>query len=408
MKNSTNAAYGWVVVAAAFIITFVTCGINFSFGTLILPIVNEMGWSRGLVSSVMLVVGAVYSVTLLATGYLSERYSYKWVLGISMAMLGIGLLLSSQVHELWQLYVYNGLFIGLSIAASYAIPVALVALWFTKRQGLAVGVATLGVSLGTAFVPLAVSALIQAFDWRTTLAIAGITVITVAIPAMLLIRQPPLLLKQQENQAATENTRTETAWEGLTLGQALHTGRFWTLFAVLFIFLTSLNLTMLHIVPYAIDSGLTPIQAASLLTLVGIFGIAGRLISGIVSDRYGVKPVMLCGLALLALITLMLAFKQQQWPFYLFAALFGLGYSSIATMMVRMTRYVFGIRALGSIFSILMIGDGIGMGVGPWIAGYIFDITGGYFITFIAVSVALTLAVIMTIAIKPAQIISKS
>lgn len=404
MKNPANASYGWVVVAAAFIITFITCGINFSFGTLILPIVNEMGWSRGLVSSVMLVAGAVYSVTLLATGYLTERYSYKWVLGISMAMLGIGLLLSSQVRELWQLYVYNGLFIGLSIAASYAIPVALVALWFTKRQGLAVGVATLGVSLGTAFVPLAISALIQAFDWRTTLAIAGITVIAVAIPAMLLIRQPPLLLKQQGNQTAAENTGIETAWAGLTLGQALRTGRFWMLFAVLLIFLTSLSLSMLHIVPYAIDSGLTPIQAASLLTLVGIFGIAGRLVSGVISDKYGVKPVMLSGLALLALITLMLALKQQQWPFYLFAALFGLGYSSIATMMVRITRYVFGIRALGSIFSILMIGDGIGMGVGPWIAGYIFDITGGYFITFISVSAALTLALIMTIVIKPAMI----
>ena len=407
MKKPVNSNYGWVVVSAAFLITFITCGINFSFGTLMLPIVNEMGWSRGLVSSVMLVAGAVYSVTLLATGHLTERYGYKWVLGISMACLGIGLLLSSQVHELWQLYVYNGLFIGLSIAASYAIPVALVALWFTRRQGLAVGIATLGVSLGTAFVPLAISALVQAFDWRTTLAIAGITTIAVAIPSMLLIRQPPLLLQQQEEQDRESSAGTETAWEGLTLRQAVRTGRFWMLFAVMFIFLTSLNLTMLHIVPFAIDSGLTPIQAASLLTLVGIFGIAGRLISGVVSDRWGVKPVMLCGLILLALITLMLALRQQQWPFYLFAALFGLGYSSIATMMVRITRYVFGIRALGSIFSILMIGDGIGMGLGPWLAGYIFDITGGYFITFIAVSIALALAVIMTATIKPAVLNTK-
>jgi MFS family permease len=408
MTTTKSSNYGWVVVSAAFLITFITCGVNFSFGVFILPIVNEMGWSRGLVSSVMLVAGAVYAITLLVTGPLSERYGYKWVLGASTVFLGIGLLLSSQIHELWQLYVFNGLFIGLSIAASYAIPVALVALWFTRRQGLAVGVATLGVSLGTAFVPLAISSLISTYNWRTTLVIAGIAVIAISIPSVLLIRQPPSLLRQQEEQAKDDGTDSENTWIGLTLGEAVRRGRFWMLFIILLIFLTALSLTMLHLVPYAIDSGISSIQAAALLTMVGIFGIAGRLISGVASDKYGVKPVMLCGLILLTLITVMLALRQQDWPFYIFAALFGLGYSSIATMMVRMTRYVFGIRALGPIFSTLMIADGIGMGLGPWLAGYIFDITGGYYITFIAVAIALAIAAVLTAIIKPATMDTKA
>jgi MFS transporter, OFA family, oxalate/formate antiporter len=403
MTSVKSNNYGWVVVSAAFLITFITCGVNFSYGVFMLPIVNEMGWSRGLVSSVMLVAGGVYAITLLITGPLSERYGYKWVLGASTIFLGIGLLLSSHIHELWQLYVFNGLFIGLSIAASYAIPVALVALWFTRRQGLAVGVATLGVSLGTAFVPLVISALISSYGWRTTLVIAGIAVIAVSIPSVLLIRQPPSLLRQQEEQAEEDGTDSATTWVGLTLGEAVRRGRFWMLFFILLVFLTALSLTMLHLVPYAIDSGLSPVQAASLLTFVGIFGIAGRLISGVASDKYGVKPVMLCGLLLLTLITLMLAVRQQQWPFYIFAALFGLGYSSIATMMVRITRYVFGIKALGPIFSTLMIADGIGMGLGPWLAGYIFDITGGYYITFIAVAAALAVSAVLTVVIKPAM-----
>jgi MFS family permease len=355
----------------------------------------------------MLVAGAVYCVTLLATGPLSERYGYKWLLAASLTSLGIGLLLTSQIHELWQLYIFNGLFIGLSIAASYAIPVALVALWFTRRQGLALGVATLGVSMGTAFVPLGISSLIEALDWRATLFIAGIAVIAISIPSVLLIRQPPLLLRQQEEDTSADSPGPDTAWGGLTLGEAVRTGMFWMTFIILLIFLTSLSLTMLHMVPYAIDSGLTPIQAAFLLTLVGITGIAGRLVSGMVSDRFGAKPVMLSGLALLALITLMLALRQQHWPFYLFAALFGFGYSSIATMMVRMTRYIFGIKALGSIFSILMIADGIGMGLGPWLAGLIFDITGGYFLTFIGVSIALAAAAVMTGLVRPAAVKTK-
>jgi len=399
MRQSGESRYGWVVVGSAFLITFITCGINFSFGVLILPIVNEMGWSRGLVSSVMLVAGGVYCVTLLAVGPLSERYGYRRLLAASLASMGIGLLLSSQIHQLWQLYIFNGLFIGLSIAASYAIPAAVVALWFTKRQGLALGVATLGVSLGTAFVPPCISWLIGMLGWRTALAIAGVAAMAIGIPAALLIRQPPTV-GQQEGADDSEGMDYES--EGLMLGEAVRSRAFWMLFGTLLIFLTGLSLIMLHLVPCAIDAGLAPAQAAFLLTLVGIAGIAGRLISGVASDRYGPRPVMLCGLALLALITLMLALRQHDWFFYLFAALFGLGYSSVATMMVRMTRYIFGNRALGSIFSVLMVADGIGMGLGPWLAGYIFDLTGGYSLTFMGVAVALALAAVMTGLVRPA------
>ena len=399
MRQSGESRYGWVVVGSAFLITFITCGINFSFGVLILPIVNEMGWSRGLVSSVMLVAGGVYCVTLLAVGPLSERYGYRRLLAASLASMGIGLLLSSQIHQLWQLYIFNGLFIGLSIAASYAIPAAVVALWFTKRQGLALGVATLGVSLGTAFVPPCISWLIGMLGWRTALAIAGVAAMAIGIPAALLIRQPPTV-GQQEGADDSEGMDYES--EGLMLGEAVRSRAFWMLFGTLLIFLTGLSLIMLHLVPCAIDAGLAPAQAAFLLTLVGIAGIAGRLISGVASDRYGPRPVMLCGLALLALITLMLALRQHDWFFYLFAALFGLGYSSVATMMVRMTRYIFGNRALGSIFSVLMVADSIGMGLGPWLAGYIFDLTGGYSLTFMGVAVALALAAVMTGLVRPA------
>ena len=399
MRQSGESRYGWVVVGSAFLITFITCGINFSFGVLILPIVNEMGWSRGLVSSVMLVAGGVYCVTLLAVGPLSERYGYRRLLAASLASMGIGLLLSSRIHQLWQLYIFNGLFIGLSIAASYAIPAAVVALWFTKRQGLALGVATLGVSLGTAFVPPCISWLIGMLGWRTALAIAGVAAMAIGIPAALLIRQPPTV-GQQEGADDSEGMDYES--EGLMLGEAVRSRAFWMLFGTLLIFLTGLSLIMLHLVPCAIDAGLAPAQAAFLLTLVGIAGIAGRLISGVASDRYGPRPVMLCGLALLALITLMLALRQHDWFFYLFAALFGLGYSSVATMMVRMTRYIFGNRALGSIFSVLMVADSIGMGLGPWLAGYIFDLTGGYSLTFMGVAVALALAAVMTGLVRPA------
>jgi MFS family permease len=409
MSSRGKIAYGWIVVIAAFLITFITCGVNYSYGVFFLPIVNEFGWSRGLAAVVVLVAGISYAITMPITGILADRYGYKWVLTISTGFLALGMVLSSQIENLWQLYIFNGLLIGLSISASFAIPVSLVALWFTRRQGLAVGAATLGVSLGTAVIPLLITYLISAVGWRLTFLLAGIAVAVICIPSALMMRSPTAAERQELSTDAGNNAsplRTRIPDDGLDAGlsvsEALRTHQFWMLFLVFLFFLLSLGLVMLHVVPYAIDSGMTPVQAATLLTLIGIFGIGGRLISGLVSDRLGIKPVIVFCLLVLALGTVWIAFHKDAWTFYSFACIYGVVYSGFVTMMVRIARHVFGAKALGSIFGALMVSDGIGFGVGPWLAGYVFDVTGSYQASFIAVTCGLVAAAVLTIIIKPA------
>ena len=406
MTANKSLQYGWVVVGAAFIITFITCGVNFSYGVFFLPIVNEFGWSRGLASAVMLVAGLAYAVTLPFTGILADRYGYKWVLAVSAGFLSLGLILSSQIQELWQLYVFTGLLVGLSISASFAIPVALVALWFTRRQGLALGVATLGISLGTATIPLLISYLITSAGWRMTLLMAGIAVAVLCIPATLLMRSPPRNMPSAAagNKESSPGQQAEPSDldTGLTVSQALRTGQFWMLFIMFLLFLSSLGLVMLHLVPYAVDSGIDPVRAAVLLTLIGIFGIAGRLSSGVLSDKIGIKPIMLFCTVLLGLNIAFIALCSEPWAFYVFAAVYGIAYSGFVTQMVRITRKVFGGIALGAVFGALMVSDGIGFGVGPWVAGNIYDATGSYQASFLAASAGLAVAAILVIAVRPA------
>ena len=407
MKADKTLQYGWVVVAAAFIITFVTCGVNFSYGVFFLPIVNEFGWSRGLASAVMLVAGITYAVTLPFTGIMADRYGYKWVLAVSAGFLSLGLMLSSQIQELWQLYVFTGLLVGLSISASFAIPVALVSLWFTRRQGLALGVATLGISLGTAIIPLLISYLISSTGWRPALLTAGIAVAILCIPATLLMRNPPRNIQSvsgagdQESSAARKDSPSDLD-TGLTVSQSLRTGQFWMLFIMFLLFLSSLGLIMLHLVPYAVDSSIDPLKAALLLTLIGIFGIAGRLASGVLSDKVGIKPIMLFCTVLLGLNIAFIALYNEPWAFYVFAAVYGISYSGFVTQMVRITRKVFGGKALGSVFGALMVSDGIGFGVGPWVAGNIYDATGSYQSSFLAAAAGLAVATILVVIVKPA------
>jgi len=407
MTAKKSLQYGWVVVASAFIITFITCGVNFSYGVFFLPIVNEFGWSRGLASAVMLVAGIAYAVTLPFTGILADRYGYKWVLAVSAGFLSLGLILSSQIQELWQLYVFTGLLVGLSISASFAIPVALVALWFTRRQGLALGVATLGISLGTATIPLLISYLITSAGWRPVLLMAGIAVAALCIPAALLMRNPPrhtMTANSAANQGSSvANQAVPSDLDtGLTVSQSLRTGQFWMLFIMFLLFLSSLGLIMLHLVPYAVDSGIEPVRAAVLISLIGIFGIIGRLASGVLSDKVGIKPIMLLCTVLLGLNIAFIALYSEPWAFYVFAAIYGISYSGFVTQMVRITRKVFGGRALGSVFGALMVSDGIGFGVGPWVAGNIYDVTGSYQVSFLAAAAGLAVASVLVVIVKPA------
>ena len=398
-------SYGWVIVASAFLITFMTCGVNFSYGVFFLPIINEFGWSRGLASVVMLVAGLAYAITLPLTGILADRYGYKWVLAVSAGCLSLGLILSAWITELWQLYIFTGLLVGLSISASFAIPVALVSLWFNKKQGLALGIATLGVSLGTATIPVLISYLITTIGWRPALLWAGIAVAVICIPATLMMRNAPRINAakgvslEPESAAAKQASDLET---GLTVSEAFRTSQFWMIFITFLLFLSSLGLVMLHLVPYAVDSGMATMQAATLLTLIGVFGLAGRLASGVLSDRIGIKPIMLFCTVLLGLNIAYIAFSHTARAFYIFASIYGLTYSGFVTQMVRITRSTFGGKALGSVFAALMVSDGIGFGFGPWIAGNIFDATGSYQASFLAAAIGLMLAGVLTVLIRPA------
>jgi len=398
-------SYGWMIVTSAFLITFITCGVNFSYGVFFLPIVNEFGWSRGLGSGVMLVAGIAYASTLPLTGILADRYGYKWVLAVSAGCLSLGLILSSTITELWQLYIFTGLLVGLSISASFAIPVALVSLWFTRKQGLALGIATLGISLGTATIPVLISYLITTTGWRPALLMAGVAVAVICIPATLLMRNPPRNSTAREaafdpeKEAANHTSDLET---GLTLPAAVRTGQFWMIFITFLLFLSSLGLVMLHLVPYAVDSGMAPVQAATLLTLIGVFGLGGRLASGVLSDRIGIKPIMLFCTVLLGLNIAYIAFSNTNWAFYIFASIYGVTYCGFVTQMVRITRVTFGGKSLGSVFAALMVSDGIGFGFGPWIAGNIFDATGSYQASFLAAAIGLMVAGVLTMLIRPA------
>jgi len=159
-------------------------------------------------------------------------------------------------------------------------------------------------------------------------------------------------------------------------------------------------MTMTHLVAHARDSGLASVQAASLLSLIGVHSILGRLGAGALSDRIGARPVLTAGILLQAVFMVWLVRAGSPWMFYLFAALFGVTYGGNFVLMPRLTSQIFGSTSMGAIFGALSVADGIGYGTGPWLAGRLYDATGSYDISFLMVAGGLLGAALLSFGLR--------
>jgi len=396
--------FGWWVVAAAFLISAAAVGSFYCYGVFFVPVMAEFGWSRTVISGVALVGGLTYAATVPVTGWLADRFGFRLMTVIMAATLGLGLLLSSLVHSVWHLYLFTGFICGLGAPIAVALPLAMVTRWFMKRQGLALGIASAGIGVGTALVPLLANTLISSFGWRVSYGFLGLLIWVTCIPAALMaMRNPePDYVGAREGELSNGKSSFDPHEKrtDLSVSKALRTGPFWCLFTVFGLSIFCLGLAMTHLVPHARDMGLSAVTAAGLLSAMGAFSIVGRIGSGVIADRVGARPVLMAGILIQGVMMLWLVWADATWMFYLFAALFGLSYGGNIVLIPKLTAHIFGLASMGAIFGALSVADGLGFGTGPLLAGYVFDVTGSYNISFLLVAAGMAVAIGATWALK--------
>ena len=168
--------YGWTVVTAAGLILFMAYGTQYAFGVFFAALVEEFGWSRASVSGVFSLYAAVYSGFALVAGRLTDRWGPRTVIAIGGALLGAGLVAMSRVGALWQPYLLYGTIAALGMSTAYVPCNATVARWFTRRRGLAVGLASAGGSLGTLALPPVAHFLVSRLGWRWSYVVFGLAI----------------------------------------------------------------------------------------------------------------------------------------------------------------------------------------------------------------------------------------
>ncbi|MBT3226167.1 MAG: MFS transporter [Deltaproteobacteria bacterium] len=395
--------YGWIMVTGVFFMVAISCGSFYSFGVFFVPIMKEFEWSRSVLSGVLFVSGITYAASVPLIGAMADRFGYKWVSIVTAMMMGVGYILGARAQTVWEMYIFIGLLQGIGACAAIPLPLSMIANWFVKRQGLALGIASAGIGTGAAIVPLLVTFTETQFGWRTAMTVLGLLIMLIYVSiALLVIRRPDTrYIASYEGQPQVELEQTKAGADpDISLFQALTTRHFWSLFTIFGFCIFCVGLIITHLVPFARDTGLSPMSAASLLTIMGLCSIVGRLTAGFFSDRIGANRVLFSGLLLQGIMILWLSQMSSLKMFYLFAALFGVAYGGNLVMVPRLTATIFGVKSMGAIFGGLSVADGIGFALGPLLAGYLFDISGTYNDAFLITAAGIFIAVGVTFFLR--------
>jgi len=375
---------------------------RYSFAVFYRAILNEFGWSRADTAAAFSVSLMVYGMSSPFVGSLVDRLGPKKVLLFGMVLLTLGLIGMSFVNSIWLMYALYGVVMALGInSLGYAVHDSYLPNWFVNKRGTAFGLLMAG-SGGANVLNALYQRLLQTIPWRTMyLIMAGVTVAVVLPIITLIIRRTPqemgLLPDGTAQSPSGDALRTarakaasalivdqEWAAKDWTLTQALKTPQLWLMFFAQLCISAALNLGSAHQAIYCQDIGLDASFAASVLGLIGVATIAGNLMSG-VSDRLGREITFTAGSlgTIVSIYALMTASFDSSWLLYVYAIIWGIFFGASSPSLVSGLADLFSGRHFGAINGFFLMGFGIGGALGPWLGGYIYDVTSSYRIAFI-------------------------
>jgi MFS family permease len=374
VQNSSRSRfdYGWIVVGAGALMTCVGFGSMLSLAVFLQPISEAMGWSRAGVSAAATLDFLCMAVAAFFWGTLSDRFGTRIVVLAGSIILGLGLVLASQAQSLWQFQLAFGGLIGIAAGSFYAPMVAVASAWIETHRSLAVALVSAGMGVAPLTVAPSASFLIMAYDWRTAMFVIGIAAWALLVPACFLVRPAPA---GAGNAAADTSDTQETEW---TAAQALRTPQFAALAGAHFACCAAHSGPIFHMVSYAMVCGIAPLTAVSVYSLAGFSGLGGRLLLGALADRLGAKPVLVGGLLVQALSIATYLAVARLGEFYALSVVFGLAYGGVMPLYAVLVREFFGARIMGTVFGAVSAFASLGMALGPWAGGYVFDTFHGY------------------------------
>ena len=402
MRPDGKVFYGWWVVGAFSVTTFMSTGVRHAVGPFLKPIVADLDLDRASFSAVVALSLFLYGVFMPLAGMALDRFSVRVVTSAGTLLLVASLVLTAMVRNVWEFAAVYGVLVPLGLAGTGpVIASGVVARWFSRRRGTALSVLGSASMTGMSLLVPAVTWLVLAVGWRDTyLVIAGL-ILLLSLPLCLwLMRDSPESIGLTPDGAPPLVGASVPSVERVTASDALKTLAFWQLAGSFFTCGFSMSLLSAHGIPMLTDHGYTPMVASWALGVLGGSSIVFTVMLGALSDRFGRRPV-LAGIyaGRIAIFTGLFLIRDNPTALMVVAMLGGITLAGTGSMTSALTADIYGRFSVSSIFGLIFLVHQTGSALGSWLAGALFETTGGYGLAYVLACALLLAAAIVALNI---------
>lgn len=378
--------YGWIVVASMTLILTATSGPRFLYGVVLKPVSEQFGWDRADLTGAVLLNMIVLSMIQPGLGFLVDRFGSRTILAIRTLILAACLAPLSMVNALWQIYAIFGVVMAVGFAATSPVnTTSLVSGWFQERRGTALAIATSGSAFGQLLiVPLAVVTL-EYFDWQTVYrGLALLLFVVMARVALFLVKESPqrLVIRRDRHLGRGEDQVSDLPSVGLR--HALNTSAFWVLSFGFFACGFTMAFANTHFLAFADDMGMSSMEAADIVVVAAFFSILGSISLDITADRFLKNRVLSLTYALRGFAFVLLLWLSGGNWIYSYAIVLGISWTATTPLTAAIAADLYGPAKIGLIFGSMFTFMNTGFGVGAFIDGLTYDVTGGYSAAIVA------------------------
>jgi MFS family permease len=409
--NSSNGIYyGWWIVLAAFLNLFFVVGIIFYGFPVFYPFfVEALGFTRAQLTQGFLLgflfAGLPFGIL---AGTLIDRAGAQYVIMAGVGLVALPLLLMGSMNQFWQFeFLCIVEVIGFVLAGPIANQV-LIARWFLRHRGRAMGYAYLGLGLGGVIAPILVNFLARTFGWRHGLEIVGTTILVVLLPiATWVTRSSPgecgVVSEEFEPVALTKVKSAGLAAPGIGVYEAVRSAPFWLILAGSSFAIGAIGAVIQHFILFLKDVGYSATTASRYSSILLAASLAGRVIVGYLADRFRKSYIMAFFYFLVGASVFLLTSSHSPATLWTFALVFGFSMGADYMLIPLVTSECFGTASLGKLLALIIMGYSIGQWAGPWLVGRIFDTQHSYNLAWKIISISGVLGAAAILALRPSH-----
>ncbi|MEC7919343.1 MAG: MFS transporter [Chloroflexota bacterium] len=376
--------YGWVIVAVGAIAQMIGSAIRMAFGIIIDPLVEEFAWdpkSIGIAYAIMSIVTAFSSPI---AGYSSTIIGARKTMYIGLLLFLIGMIWTALATSIFEFYVSYGIIFGFAQSMFLVPVIPAVAVWFKTRLGLATGLIIGMWSLGPALVIQLMGIMLDKLGWQTTFISSGIVGTIIMVIALQFFRNTPRdknILPYGAKETENNEMKVESRTDNYTLNLQnfiYKTNAFWNLMNIHFLGCVGHAVILIGLVPLMTSKGISYTDSVFCLTLIMIVSMSTRFITPILGDGINPKTIMFLAFLGQGLFVIPWVFVESKWMFYLVGIIWALPYGGEGTLFPIMNRKYYGFFPMDTTYGWQILAASLGMALGGFIPGLIFEVTGGY------------------------------